>query len=429
MGKEAKKLISSSSIIFIGTIIGSFFSYLFNMLVGRWLGPEQYGEFAALLSLMMIISVFGGAVLTVTMKYSSELFAQQRYAALKKLFLVFSRYALFAGLGLFGISLLFVGLISNFLSIQNNAAIILVLFSFIFGFLMVVNRGILQGTQRFVPLSIISVIEPGLRLFFGIILIKAGFALLGTLLGIVLATVVVYLLTFFPLKKLFAGRKKDKTTFVFNKRDIFSYSAPAFLATVLLMISLNMDVLLIKHYFSGEDAGVYAAISTIGKIILYTSGPIISVMFPMISEKATKGDKHYKIFLGSLVFTLICGLVILGVYYLAPGMVINILYGAKYADSYRLLAPVGFAFLLYSLVNLITSYFLSIKDFKFLYFFFGVIVLQFLTINSFHSSIEVVVKILIATLGLLFVLLFGYYLITKREQFSLYIRGEYGQES
>ena len=38
-----------------------------------------------------------------------------------------------------------------------------------------------------------------------------------------------------------------------------------------------------------------------------------------------------------------------------------------------------------------------------------------------HSTLENVVKILISTTALLFALLFGYYLVTKREQLQAYL--------
>jgi O-antigen/teichoic acid export membrane protein len=65
-----KKLFKGSTIIFIGAIIGGLFSYLFNMLMGRMLGPVHYGELTALLSLSMIVTVAGGAITTVAMRYS-----------------------------------------------------------------------------------------------------------------------------------------------------------------------------------------------------------------------------------------------------------------------------------------------------------------------------------------------------------------------
>lgn len=423
---DAKKLFTNSSIIFVGTIVGSFFAYLFNMLVGRMLGPILYGQFAALLSLMLIVSVFGGAVLTVTMKYSGELYGLEKYAPLKKLIKVFSKYVLFFGLLLFFLSLIFLNPLSKFFSISSLLPIAITLFSFVFGFLIMVNKGLLQGTQRFRAVSTLGALESGLRLLIGIILIKIGFSVSGAMLGVVLSTIIAYFLTFIPIKKLFAEQKtKDKNSFSFNKKEIVRYTGPTLLATIFLMIAVNLDILAVKHYFPAEEAGIYAAISTIAKIILYATAPIVSVMFPMITEKKATGEKHYKLFLFSLALTMGGALLILMIYYIAPGTVIKILYGNQYISYYYLLPQIGFVILIYSLINTIVNYFLSIKNFVFIPISFLIISLQIFLIIMNHSSLEIIIKFFMITFGLLFVILVGYYLLTKKEQLKEYLQGNY----
>ena len=421
--REARKLLGNSSIIFIGTMVGSVFSYIFNTLVGRWLGPSQYGEFTALMSLLMIISVGGGAVLTVTMRYSGELYALKNFQALRKLFKIFTRYLSFAGVSLFLVGLIFTKPIAHFFSIEHNVPVIIALFSFIFGFLIVVNKGILQGTQKFTAVAFVGTLESLLRLVVGLVLIKVGFQLTGAVLGSVVATIIVYFVTFIPLAKILKNKKGQSTEFSFDKKEIINYSWPTFMVTLLMAIGLNIDVILVKHYFPAKEAGVYAAISTIAKIILYTTGPIATVMFPMISEYKIKGEKHYQLFLFSLLLTLIGAFLILGIYYVSPGRIISLLFGSQYAGSYQLLPQVGFAILLYALVNIITNYFLSIKNFFFLPFLAIIIGTQIAVIAMWHPSIEAVIKVIISTLGLLFVLLFCYYLFTKKEQIFSHLRG------
>lgn len=426
---EVKKIISNSSIVFVGTFVGSIFSYLFNMLTGRMLGPSLYGEFTAIMSVMMILSVAGGAILTVTMKYSSELFAKKEFGALEKLFKKFSSYVFQFALFLFVICVLFLKPISAFFSISEITPIVIAFLSFIFGFLIMVNKGILQGTQKFLPLSAAGALEMGLRLFLGVVLIKLGLSLSGAMAAVVLSTAIVYIITLFPVRNIFLRQTKQKEEFKFNKKGIANYTIPALVAAILLTAALNIDIILVKHYFNPETAGIYAAISTIGKIVLYATGPIVGVMFPMVLEKKATGEKHYKLFLFSILLTVIGGLVILGIYAVAPGTVIKLLYGAKYVAYYELLPKVGLFILLYALINILANYFLAIKNFVFLYIFSVILILQVVLIGFEHSSLEMVVKILTATSGLLFALLFGYYLVTKKEQLLTFLKGENAEPS
>lgn len=418
-----KRLLSNSLIVFIGTFLGSVFAYLFNMLMGRMLGPVAYGEMTALMSLMMIIGVAGGAIFTISMRYSGEMIAIGEYSALAKLFRFLSRNVLFFGLGLLVIGLVLVKPIGQFFSIRSTWPVIISLVSVVFGLMIAINRGFLQGAQKFFAISVFGSLESFLRLIVGLLLVYLGFSLNGALSAIVMATAVVYALSYLPLRKILKLKDKivSKSTFKFDKKEIINYSWPTLIAAVFLILAINLDVILVKHFFSPEEAGVYAAISTIGKIILYISAPIIGVMFPMISEQKAKGSKHYRLFLFSLVITLVSSLAILAIYVIAPGKVISILYGQKYVGAYSLLPEVGLAILFYSLFNLISNYYLAIRNFIFLWFFALTLVAQVVIISLWHPTLVAVIRTLILTNATLFVLMFGYYLVIKWSQIKSYI--------
>lgn len=423
---ETKKLFSNSFIVFAGTILGSILSYLFNMLMGRYLGPKQYGEMTALMSLLLIVSVAGGAVLTITMRYTSELFSAGKLKALKKLFLTFTKYAFFVAFAIILVCLVLVKPIANYFSIDSLVPVIIAFSSLIFGLVMMVNKGILQGVQKFTAMSAIGVLEMVIRLVLGILLVKIGFAVSGALLAIVIATAVSYFATLVSIKSIFKNILKDEDSknHIFDKKEILSYSWPALISAVLLTAALNIDVILVKHYFSPHDAGIYAAISTIGKIVLYVTAPIVTVMFPMISEKTTSGGKHYKLLFFSLLLVGVGGLLVLGLYIVAPAKIITLLYGNEYVSFYYLLPEVGMAVLLYSLINLLVNYYLVIKDFRFLWFFLVAVVGLITTISFHHPSIVIVVRTLIVYFSLLFLSMVVYYLLSKKDQIKSFLRGD-----
>ena len=66
--------------------------------------------------------------------------------------------------------------------------------------LLPINRGTLQGLQRFKGLSLNLVIEGTVKLFGGIILVLLGFGVYGAIISIVLAYVIPYFAGFYPLK-------------------------------------------------------------------------------------------------------------------------------------------------------------------------------------------------------------------------------------
>jgi O-antigen/teichoic acid export membrane protein len=428
---ETRKLFSNSLIIFIGTIVGSAFSYLFNMLMGRMLGPEKYGAMSALLSLLMIVSVGGGAVTTLTSRYTSDLYHQQYYHALRRLFATMSRYILVLSLVLIVVGIVLAPAIAGFFSIESAVPVIIVLVSLLFGNLLAVNRGILQGMQSFAFLSASSVLEMLAKLLLGVGLVSAGYALNGAVGALVITGVIVYIATWYVVRRgiAHADGVERKDPFTFDKKEIIRYAVPTLISTFLIAITLNLDVIMVKHLFSATDAGLYAAVSTVAKIILYITAPIASVMFPMVAERQTKGDKHYKLLALSVKMTLLGGLVILGVYTVMPSKVLSLLYGAQYAGAYELLPLVGLSILFYSIVNLLALYYLSVKDYAFLWFFAFIAVVQVGWVYLWHPSLMIVVRIFISTFGLLCFLMIAYYIYSKREQVRLFLKGEYGDGS
>lgn len=423
---STKKLLSNSFIVFTGMTIGNIFSYLFNMFMGRMLGPEGYGELTVLLSFFMVASVANGAILTITMRYSGELYFSKNYESLRKFYNFMQKNVIYLSLAIVLLLLIFLKPVAAFFSISSWLTLLPVLAAVLFILVLTVNKGFLQGVQRFTAVSYIGAIELILRFVIGFVLVYAGWQIYGALAGITLATILAFIISIFAIKKVdLTAQTNANQTAGFDKKEMISYGLPVLISSIMLILSLNMDIFLVKHYFSASDAGLYAAISVISKIILYIGSPVISVMFPMISEQRAKGEKHYKVFLFSLLLTLAVSLLVLGVYSIAPGSVIKILYGTKYTAYYNLLPEIGLAFLFYSLVNLMTNYYMAIKDFAYVWFYAIIMILQIVAVYFWHSDLLTVVRIFIFSFALLFAIMMIYYTIIKRSQIKELIMGNY----
>lgn len=418
-------MLSNSGIVFVGMTIGNIFSYLFNMTMGRMLGPVDYGELTLLLSFFTLASVACGAITTIIMRYSGELFFSKSYGALNKFYNFMIKNVAIMATALAFMVLILAKPIADFFSVSNWVNILPIIGAIICIFLLTVNKGLLQGMQRFVSVSFLGAFEYILRFILALSFVTVGWKLFGAMFGLSLATVFAYISSIWLIQKLKLSNlaKADKSSVSFNKKEMISYGMPVLVSSIMLVLSLNMDIFLVKRYFSAEEAGLYSAISVIAKIILYIGSPIISVMFPMISEQRAKGEKHYQIFFFSLILTLLLSLLVLGVYSLAPGTVIKILYGTKYTAFYYLLPQIGLAFLFYSLINLMTNYYMAIKNFVFVWFYLITIIMQIVAVTLWHSELLIVIRIFVFSFAFLFALMTGYYVLIKQKQIKSYIMG------
>jgi O-antigen/teichoic acid export membrane protein len=425
---DSKKFLSHSTLLFVGTLVSGFFSYLFNTMMGRRLGPSLYGEMIALLSLVAILSVIGSAVQIVSTRYTSDYYHLQNHLQLKALFTRFTKWVVGFGIGLCFVGLILIHPLSIWLKSDHPEAILIALLGMLLILMISVTRGILQGAQRFFSLSINGMLEMILRFSFGMVLVTLGFSLSGALIGIALATLVSYLVSLkmvwqfiLPSTDKGAIHKTAMTDSAEMSDQVSTYFIPVFIVSALLAVLLNIDILLVKAFFSSADAGRYAAVSTVAKLILYLSAPIISVMFPMISEKKTKGEKHFWALLMALILTVVCCLGVLAIFSIIPGTIIRVLYGSAYVNYFYLLPVAGLYVVFYSLINLMVNYFLAIKDYLFIWILIVVVVAILLACTMYHPTIVAVVRLLVAGGSTAFAGMFAYYLYTKRTQLQLLI--------
>ena len=124
---------------------------------------------------------------------------------------------------------------------------------------------------------------------------------------------------------------------------------------------LTVDVMWVKHFFAPFDAGVYAAMSTLGKIIFYGAMPVGAVMFPIISRRYAQGAGYAKVLWGSLGLSGIMAAGLVGIYWLFPEMVIRLLYGSAYLGEARLLVWFGVFMACFVLAAILLNFYLSIE--------------------------------------------------------------------
>ena len=201
---------------------------------------------------------------------------------------------------------------------------------------------------------------------------------------------------------------KDSGPRALGKR-ILAYAGPIFLVSLSTNSLYSTDVILVKHFFEAQSAGIYAALSTLGKIIFFGTAPVGAVMFPLVSQRQSQGKDYKKIFLLSLLFTLGISLLVLLIYWLAPELSLKILYGDKFLGASPYLVWIGLFMAIFSLGSLIAGFYLSKGDTRI----WTLVVLaalgQALGIWFFHSSIFQVITVNIISASFLLVSLLIYF--------------------
>ncbi len=174
MGSEMRKFIGNLSWSFFGGIIASGIMFVVAILAGRWLGPEEYGKYNALLSFATILStvyLFGMDISSV--RYLSD---KRHSASLKKIFTTSFLFVIFIQ----GITTLLLLLWYRFFSFSNEnfisetflllgifLAIMISLKSLFNGFLRAFHKYRQQSVYRIFDAASVAAVFIIVVLFFG----------------------------------------------------------------------------------------------------------------------------------------------------------------------------------------------------------------------------------------------------------------------
>lgn len=183
-----------------------------------------------------------------------------------------------------------------------------------------INRGILQGQQRFWALGFSMLGEAIFKICASLLLVYLGFGVLGAVWGVVISIFLSLALSLVYLRKIF------KSEVLFAKLEgIRAYSKPVFLVTLVLILFINVDVLLSGYFFDQTSAGIYALASTIGLIIFIGVQPVNKVLFPIAVNDSAINKKSKTNFIRAIVLISIICLIALSIIFLFTDKILYLL--------------------------------------------------------------------------------------------------------
>jgi len=222
-------------------------------------------------------------------------------------------------------------------------------------------EGVLQGTQRFNVLAAGILTRYVGKLALGAFLVIVGLGVEGALAALFLATTAAAAYWFAVVASTRgtggseAGATVDEETTY--PRDIWS-TLVTYASVVLLM---NVDVTLARHYLSAADSAHYAIAALLGKIAYYLPGFVVIIMVPRVASASVSGRSTRQYLGFAFLATLAASASVVLVYALFPQQVISILFGSSYASpgTAALVLFYSVAMLILSLLYLEVHYLLA----------------------------------------------------------------------
>lgn len=378
-----EQLLKHSLVIFIGSIVAGILNYAYQLMMGRILGPADYGVLGALFSIIYFATFSFGAIRTIAMGFTS---GHNDYGKMNSFLWLCLRKLAFYGL----IGLVLFSLASPFVAEFLNIPLSLVLLTGIFLFLSLlapVPMGILNGLENYTSLTVMSVLFSVVKLALGFLSVFLGYGLFGAMVALDAAQLISLALPFIILIPLL-GKKKSEI----GSTDFFSYSIPVFIGIAVMNLFVNIDVILVKHYFPAVEAGYYAAASIVGKVIWFGTSALLVAMFP----KVVSSKNPERILKSVLFYTLLISSTAILLYFFIPSFISSVLFGSDYKIA-QYVGIFGLALGIFSVSNILVTYNLALKKTSFAFWLIPLLAVEIFGIIFFHSTLLEVIQVVLVT--------------------------------
>lgn len=405
-------LVSGSSILFLGSLFANFLNFLFNIFMTRNLSITDYGTITSLISIIMMPALVSSSVIPTVVNFGAVYFARNDLAMVRGIFFKITKPLFIAGLVLLATFILFREQIGAFFRITDTSLIVLSGMTICITFSGAAAGALLQAKLAFRFISGLGILASVVKITIGVALVLLGLKAFGVMFTIFLAFTIPFIVSFYPLRFLFDKNIKSPKI---ETKELFKYGLPAAITSFSLTSLITTDIILVKHFFSPETAGLYAVLSLIGRVIFFLTAPIAQVMFPLIVQKYTINEDYKSILFMALLLVLLPGIGITGFYFLFPDIAIQFFNKQEQA---LMMAPYlgyfGFMIALYTLCAVLTNFFLSIKRTNVAYPLALASILQVGGIWIFHETFTQVISITFTIISLLLVVLLVYYFQLNR---------------
>lgn len=276
-------LVSAGLMMIVFNNLAAVFNYIFQAMMARHLETADFGLMNALFGLMTFLSLPVTVYGSIFTRQWAEFCHAGRPAEADRVWWAMITGA--SGLALIGvlIAMLFLRPIAWFLNTTNFIAVGVALAATALQVIFSLATPLATARQWFGVLAAGAFLGCLLRLAFGWLAIERGMPLSGAvaataLSGAVLAMLVLGRLRWpgwatLPFRKLLPPWKE--------------WRAPLLLAWASFMI-LGVDMLVMRHRHSEEEAGRFAQVMLLGRIVFFAIGPIAAVVLPKTARSSEK---------------------------------------------------------------------------------------------------------------------------------------------
>lgn len=367
-------------------------NYLYNLILGRLLGPEKFADAAILITFLLALSFVAMTFQLVTAKFSVLLESKFFSGFITRIY----KNALGFGIGLGTLIVFFSKQLQVLLHTSSSTMFVIFGIGTPLYFIMSVNRGIFQGNKKNKNLSYTYLSEMLSRLVFTIALL-----LLLKIESSVIISIGIFISFVFGMYPNRINLLKFKSVVVIdkfkNKEIRLFFILTAFYEFTQIIIN-NSDIILVKHYFEAYEAGLYASLALIGRLVYFVAWMFVMLLLPKVVQLKKEGKETASVLFKYVSYIFGISFCIVSLCIAFPETIVQLLFGSSYISIAPLLWKYALATSLFAISNIFAYYYLSLDRYIPVVFsgLFGMV--QIALVIIYHETINQVVNMQIITM-------------------------------
>ncbi len=404
-------IFSNKGVLVASMILGNFLNFVFNAFLGRELSFEELNLVIFVNTLWFITTIFVSGFASTTNHRVSYLLASKGRGAMWLFFQRNMRYLLIFILVVGTAWIVLSPVLALFFHVQEVSVMVFFTPAIVFGLLSFTFQGFLKGSLRFFWAAVVMLVEAVSKLLLAIIFVYSGHPE-KVYLSIPASLMIAAVLGGLVILKMRMGVKSEEIIAVENKKAVVNFPVKFYFSSMASSVStiifLSVDILLVKHFFGAEEAGQYALLSLVGKMVYFLGSLPMVFMVTLVSRK--EGLKQNSSNILSTIFFSVLVLSSVGV--LAFGVLgfltAPLLFGAKALDIVRWLPLYTLSIALFTLGNVIVVYHLAKRHYLFsvisLLISVGMVVGIWFDHDHFSDVVEVIFGASVVSVAVFFVM-------------------------
>jgi O-antigen/teichoic acid export membrane protein len=283
-------VVRGSGILLLSTGLVAATNLFYNIVLARMLGPAGFGHVSALYTLLMLVTALTLSFQLVTSKFiartSDATLRAQIYARmLRRAWQVSLAIGILLAVGSAGLQ--------SYFNLPAQHDLLLLAVAAAVYIPLGVRRGRMQGCYDFRGLAINVVVEVAVKLCGALLFLYLDMGVTGVMQAILLSIIAAYMVS--------TPGSEYRASPGLIKIAPFGEGMQAVLYFIGQVVLSNLDILLVKHFFASSEAGIYAGVALVGRVVFMLSWSVVSSMFPVSASQAHRPGGRSVLYTGLLL--------------------------------------------------------------------------------------------------------------------------------